>query len=87
MICQQWAGRICGCGKGGSAVPWLWAAVGSCGERVLHCSLEQLKLVLGLHHLHDFQDPGLTFYIARAIKHPGYNRNYGKDLALLKVQD
>lgn len=65
----------------------LWAAVGGCGERVLHCSLEQLKLVLGLHHLHDFQDPGLTFYIARAIKHPGYNLNYGKDLALLKVQD
>lgn len=53
-----------------------------------HClsePLEQLKLVLGLHHLHDFQDPGLTFYIARAIKHPGYNRNYGKDLALLKL--
>ncbi|XP_027292467.1 granzyme M isoform X1 [Cricetulus griseus] len=55
-----------------------------------HClpeSLQQLKLVLGLHHLQDLRDPGLTFHIKAAIKHPGYNRNLENDLALLKVQD
>ncbi|EGV99461.1 hypothetical protein I79_009190 [Cricetulus griseus] len=52
-----------------------------------HClpeSLQQLKLVLGLHHLQDLRDPGLTFHIKAAIKHPGYNRNLENDLALLK---
>ncbi|XP_057627629.1 granzyme M [Chionomys nivalis] len=53
-----------------------------------HClsePVQQLKLVLGLHHLHDLQDPGLTFHIKAAIKHPGYNGNYENDLALLKL--
>lgn len=54
-----------------------------------HClsePLQNLKLVLGLHNLHDLQDPGLTFYIREAIKHPGYNHKYENDLALLKVR-
>lgn len=71
------------CGKGGLAVLRLWAAVGKQG---LYCRLQKLKLVLGLHNLHDPQDPGLTFYIREAIKHPGYNRKYENDLALLKVR-
>ncbi|XP_012978423.1 granzyme M isoform X3 [Mesocricetus auratus] len=53
-----------------------------------HClsePVQQLKLVLGLHHLHDLRDPGLTFYIKAAIKHPGYNHNLENDLALLKL--
>lgn len=53
-----------------------------------HClsePLQKLKLVLGLHNLHDPQEPGLTFYIREAIKHPGYNRRYENDLALLKL--
>ncbi|KAM7327800.1 hypothetical protein ACRRTK_014167 [Alexandromys fortis] len=53
-----------------------------------HClsePVQQLKLVLGLHHLHDLRDPGLTFHIKAAIKHPGYNNNYENDLALLKL--
>ncbi|OBS74773.1 hypothetical protein A6R68_14643 [Neotoma lepida] len=53
-----------------------------------HClskPVSQLKLVLGLHRLHDFRHPGLTFYIKKAIKHPGYNHNYENDLALLKL--
>lgn len=53
-----------------------------------HClsePLQQLKLVFGLHSLHDPQDPGLTFYIKQAIKHPGYNLKYENDLALLKL--
>ncbi|XP_013206133.1 granzyme M [Microtus ochrogaster] len=53
-----------------------------------HClsePVQQLKLVLGLHHLHDLRDPGLTFHIKAAIKHPGYNDNYENDLALLKL--
>lgn len=41
--------------------------------------------MLGLHNLHDLQDPGLTFYIREAIKHPGYNHKYENDLALLKL--
>ncbi|KAL6056866.1 hypothetical protein STEG23_003270 [Scotinomys teguina] len=45
-----------------------------------------MKLVLGLHHLHDFEDPGLIFYIKESIKHPGYNHNSKHDLALLKLQ-
>lgn len=71
------------CGKGGMAVLRLWAVV---GEQGLHCRLQNLKLVLGLHNLHDLQDPGLTFYIREAIKHPGYNHKYENDLALLKVR-
>ncbi|KAK7803877.1 hypothetical protein U0070_020094 [Myodes glareolus] len=47
--------------------------------------VQQLKLVLGLHHLHDLRDPGLAFHIKAAIKHPGYSRNYENDLALLKL--
>ena len=70
------------CGKGGMAVLRLWAVV---GEQGLHCRLQNLKLVLGLHNLHDLQDPGLTFYIREAIKHPGYNHKYENDLALLKL--
>nr|XP_048315395.1 granzyme M isoform X1 [Myodes glareolus]XP_048315396.1 granzyme M isoform X1 [Myodes glareolus]XP_048315400.1 granzyme M isoform X1 [Myodes glareolus]XP_048315411.1 granzyme M isoform X1 [Myodes glareolus] len=53
-----------------------------------HClsePVQQLKLVLGLHHLHDLRDPGLAFHIKAAIKHPGYSRNYENDLALLKL--
>ncbi|XP_055463797.1 granzyme M [Psammomys obesus] len=53
-----------------------------------HCLSEpvrQLKLVLGLHRLYDPQDPGLTFHIREAIKHPAYNLNYENDLALLKL--
>lgn len=71
-------------GEGGTAVLRLWTV---CASGVLHCRVQQLKLVLGLHHLHDLQDPGLAFHIKAAIKHPGYNRNYENDLALLKVQD
>lgn len=69
--------------KGGMAVLRLWAVV---GEQGLHCRLQNLKLVLGLHNLHDPQDPGITFYIREAIKHPGYNHKYENDLALLKVR-
>lgn len=54
-----------------------------------HCLSElvrQLKLVLGLHQLHNPRDPGLTFYIKEAVKHPGYNSHtYENDLALLKL--
>ncbi|XP_050995816.1 granzyme M [Acomys russatus] len=54
-----------------------------------HCLSEpvkQLRLVLGLHWLYNHQEPGLTFYIKEAIKHPGYNKySYENDLALLKL--
>lgn len=69
--------------KGRRAFLRLWAAV---GEQGLHCRLQELKLVLGLHNLHDPQDPGLTFYIRKAVKHPAYNHRYENDLALLKVR-
>lgn len=72
------------CGK---AALGLWAAVAAVGEQGLHCRLQQLKLVFGLHSLHDPKDPGLTFYIKQAIKHPGYNLKYENDLALLKVRN
>lgn len=55
-------------------------------SRVLHCRVRQLKLVLGLHRLYDPQQPGLTFHIREAIKHPAYNPSYENDLALLKVR-
>lgn len=77
------------CGKGGMA----FQAAGGCGrlraavgEQGVHCRLQKLRLVLGLHNLHDPQDPGLTFYIREAVKHPAYNLRYENDLALLKVR-
>ncbi|KAM4887905.1 granzyme M [Thomomys bottae] len=53
-----------------------------------HCltaPLQRLRLVLGLHDLHNRQDPGLTFHIKAAIKHPGYSLNLENDLMLLKL--
>ncbi|KAL1783039.1 granzyme M isoform X1 [Sigmodon hispidus] len=61
---------------------WVLTAAHCLSEPV---QLRQLRLVLGLHRLHNLRDPGLTFHIKEAIKHPGYNRNYGNDLALLKL--
>lgn len=65
--------------------------VGVCGQAwrgiaaSLHCRVRQLKLVLGLHRLHDPRDVGLAFYVKAAVRHPGYNLNYENDLALLQV--
>lgn len=60
---------------------------GEGGMAVLRLQAVVCKLGSALHHLHDLRDPGFTFHIKAAIKHPGYNHNYENDLALLKVQD
>lgn len=84
---QEWAGEAAlGAWKGGKGRSQAAGAVGAVGEHGLHCRLQELKLVLGLHNLHDPREPGLTFYIREAIKHPGYNHRYENDLALLKVR-
>ncbi|XP_020018875.1 granzyme M isoform X2 [Castor canadensis] len=53
-----------------------------------HCLTEpvqRLRLVLGLHDLHNPHAPGLTFHIKAAIRHPGYNLHLENDLMLLKL--
>lgn len=78
-VCCGCVGReerqFSGCGQLGASI-------------ILRCRVRQLKLVLGLHQLHNPRDPGLTFYIKEAVKHPGYNSHtYENDLALLKVRN
>jgi granzyme M len=48
--------------------------------------VQRLRLVLGLHDLHNPHAPGLTFHIKAAIRHPGYNLHLENDLMLLKVR-
>ncbi|XP_048197805.1 granzyme M isoform X2 [Perognathus longimembris pacificus] len=53
-----------------------------------HCvtaPVRLLRLVLGLHDLHNHQDPGLTFHIQAAVKHPAFSPSLANDLVLLKL--
>ncbi|XP_069864583.1 granzyme M [Dipodomys merriami] len=51
----------------------------------LRAPIQLLRLVLGLHGLHDRHDPGLTFHIKAAVRHPGFKPNLENDLMLLKL--